>query len=140
METRNYIFTTELDTELKYSFARSSGPGGQNVNKVNTKVELRFDIHNSRILCNENKEILLNKLATQLTSDGILIVVSQATRSQLKNKENARFKFYEIINEGLKPRKQRKRIKISMAAQEKRLKDKKQTSEKKERRKSFDES
>jgi len=140
VETRNYIFTTELDKELKYSFARSSGPGGQNVNKVNTKVELRFDIQNSKVLCNENKEILLKNLGAQLTSEGILIVVSQATRSQLKNKEDARFKFYEIINDALKPKKQRKKTKISKQAQEKRLKDKKQISEKKERRKSFDES
>jgi len=134
LETRKYIFTTELNAELKFSFARSSGPGGQNVNKVNTKVELRFDVENSKVLCTENKEILLNELAAQLTSDGVLIVISQITRSQLKNKEDAVFKFYEIINKALKPKKHRKQTKVSKATKEKRLNAKKQISEKKERR------
>jgi len=78
----------DLSSEFQFLTSRSSGPGGQNVNKVNSKVELRFDIPNSSLLNDEQKEILLAKLATKITSDGILSVVSQRDRSQLANKED----------------------------------------------------
>ncbi len=135
MEDAFKIFTNELDRELGFRFSRSGGPGGQHVNKVNTKVELRFAVKASLVLTEEQKQILISNLAKQITQEGELIIISQGTRSQLKNKSEAVVKFYEIINKALKPRKKRKTKSISKAAKEKRLKDKKELSEKKERRK-----
>ena len=128
------IYTNELDNELNFSFSRSGGPGGQHVNKVNTKVELRFNIANSQSLSEEEKVILLEKLAKQTNQEGELIVIAQDTRSQLKNKSKAKEKFYDIINKALKTKKKRKPTIISKAAKEKRLKGKRELSEKKERR------
>jgi len=128
------IYTNELDNELNFSFSRSGGPGGQHVNKVNTKVELRFNIVNSQSLSEEEKIILLEKLVKQISQEGELIVIAQDTRSQLKNKAKATEKFYDIINKALKPKKKRKPTTISKAAKEKRLKGKRELSEKKERR------
>jgi ribosome-associated protein len=134
MDSFEKIFTDELESELLFSFSRSGGPGGQNVNKVNTKVELRFDIAKSLVLTDAQKEILLDRLARQISSDGSLIIISQATRSQLQNKEDAIAKFYDLLNKSLKPIKKRKPKTISKAAKENRLKEKKENSEKKERR------
>ena len=128
------IYTTELDNELNFSFSRSGGPGGQHVNKVNTKVELRFNIVNSQSLLEEEKIILLEKLVKQISQEGELIVIAQDTRSQLKNKSKAKEKFYDIINKALKPKKKRKPTTISKAAKEKLLKQKRELAEKKERR------
>jgi len=135
MDENQYIQTGVLDKELKFAFSRSSGPGGQHVNKVNTKVELRFNIDLSQVLDDEQKEILRDKLSTQISQDGDLIIISQATRSQLKNKDVAIDKFYLLINQALKPKKKRKPTKVSKAAIEKRLKEKKELAEKKSRRK-----
>ncbi|MCK5846662.1 MAG: aminoacyl-tRNA hydrolase [Bacteroidales bacterium] len=134
MENAYRFFTNELNSEFVFSFSRSSGPGGQNVNKVNTKVELRFNINNSTILSEYEKSIIISKLTKQISNDIELIVISQATRSQLSNKENAILKFYEIINTALKPQKKRKPTTVSKTAKEKRLKNKKVISEKKLRR------
>ncbi|MCF6297519.1 MAG: aminoacyl-tRNA hydrolase, partial [Flavobacteriaceae bacterium] len=73
--------------ELEFNFSRSSGPGGQHVNKVNTKVGLRFDVSGSKILNEEQKELLMEKLANKLTKEGVLVLSSQEARSQLLNKE-----------------------------------------------------
>ena len=129
------IYNNELDTELRYTFSKSSGPGGQHVNKVNTKVELRFNVTLSQILNEEQIEIINQKLANQINQEGELILISQATRSQLKNKKEAIEKFYILINEALKPKKKRKPSRITKSAKEKRLKEKKEHSEKKDRRK-----
>lgn len=134
MQEIQLIDEEKIATELKFSFSRSGGPGGQNVNKVNTKVELRFDIANSSFLSDDQKEILHAKLAKQISSEGSLIIVSQATRSQLQNKEDAIRKFYEIIHKALKPIKKRKPKTISKAAKESRLREKKENAEKKDRR------
>ena len=134
MDNPHKIYTTELDNELNFSFSRSGGPGGQHVNKVNTKVELRFGIADSLVLTEEEKAILLEKLSKQINQEGELIVIAQETRSQLKNKAKALEKFYDIINKALKPKKKRKPTKVSKAAKEKRLKGKRELSEKKERR------
>jgi len=135
MDENQYIQTGVLDKELKFAFSRSSGPGGQHVNKVNTKVELRFNIDLSQVLEDEQKEILRDKLSTQISQDGDLIIISQATRSQLKNKDVAIDKFYLLISQALKPKKKRKATKVSKSAIEKRLKEKKELAEKKSRRK-----
>ena len=134
MDKEQVKYSNQLDSELNFSFSRSSGPGGQNVNKVNTKVELRFNISSSVVLSVEEKDIIFGKLAKQINQDGILIVISHETRSQLKNKKKSIEKFYDIINKALKPKKERKSTKVSKAAKEKRLKAKQEQSEKKERR------
>lgn len=124
-----------LDHELKFNFSRSSGPGGQNVNKVSTKVELRFNIDQSTILTDNQKEIIKLKLSSKINQEGELILVSQEKRSQIQNKQLVIEKFYQLINKALKPRKRRLRTKATQASIEKRLKDKKENSEKKSRRK-----
>ncbi len=78
-----------LQPELQYQFARSGGAGGQNVNKVATKAELRFDVRNSQLLSDEERTILEEKLANKLTTDGELILTHQTERTQLANKEKA---------------------------------------------------
>ncbi|MGE4587112.1 MAG: alternative ribosome rescue aminoacyl-tRNA hydrolase ArfB [Mangrovibacterium sp.] len=124
----------DLDNEFVFQTSRSSGPGGQNVNKVNSRVELRFDISNSVLLKNEQKQLLLRKLASKVTSEGILTVVSQETRSQLGNKELAVKKFYNLLSGALKPVKKRKATRPTKASEEKRLQKKRETGEKKAQR------
>lgn len=124
-----------FDSEIVFSASRSSGPGGQNVNKVSTKVELRFNIPNSNLLSDSEKEILLEKLKNKVNKEGDLILVSQEERSQIKNKEKVLQKFYELINEALTPPKKRKPTKPSKASKKKRLEEKKIIAEKKSQRK-----
>jgi len=134
MENKHFIIYGALSGEHIFTFSRSSGPGGQNVNKVNTKVTLRFSITDSCILTDEQKSILEVKLANQMTKEGALILVSQASRSQLKNKEEAERKLYDMLNEALKQQKKRKATKPTKSSNEKRIKDKKANAEKKTRR------
>lgn len=124
-----------LDHELKFSFSRSSGPGGQHVNKVNTKVELRFSIDQSQKLNEEQKQIIRTKLSSKINQEGELILVVQEKRSQIQNKALAIEKFYTMINIALTPRKKRLRSRATRASKEKRLTLKKEQSEKKSRRK-----
>ena len=124
----------DFSNELHFSASRSSGPGGQNVNKVNTKVELRFNVASSSILSEEEKFLILEQLAKKINSEGELILVSQTERSQLKNKEKTIEKFYSLLTRALKPRKKRKPTKPSQASKEERLEEKRKLSEKKERR------
>jgi len=128
------IHTGILDKEFIFSYSRSSGPGGQHVNKVNTKVELRFHIDKSMILTDKQKNTLKEKLKSYLNQEDELIIVAQATRSQLKNKQEAIDKFYQLIHKALKPQKKRIPTSITKTAIEKRLKEKKELSEKKNRR------
>ncbi|HEX9651956.1 MAG TPA: alternative ribosome rescue aminoacyl-tRNA hydrolase ArfB [Cyclobacteriaceae bacterium] len=120
-----------LQKELTFTSARSSGPGGQNVNKVNTKVTLRFSIQNSEILSEEERGILLRKLANKITKDGSLILSCQEKRSQVQNKELVIQKFLDLIDKTLKKPKARKSTKPSKTSREKRLQKKKEISEKK---------
>lgn len=124
----------DLSSEFQFLTSRSSGPGGQNVNKVNSKVELRFDIQNSILLSDEQKEILLVKLSTKISSEGILSIVSQRDRSQLANKEDATGKFYTLIARALKPVKRRKSTRPTKGSVEKRLTGKRIKSEIKQNR------
>jgi len=128
----------DLSSEFQFLTSRSSGPGGQNVNKVNSKVELRFDIHNSSLLTDDQKEILLVKLATKITSEGILSVISQRDRSQLANKEDAIEKLYLLISKALKPVIRRKKTKPTKTSVEKRLIGKRIKSEIKQNRQKLD--
>ncbi|WP_321288964.1 alternative ribosome rescue aminoacyl-tRNA hydrolase ArfB [uncultured Sunxiuqinia sp.] len=124
-------YIPDLSSELSFRTSRSSGPGGQHVNKVDTRIELRFNISNSQLLRESQKEILLKKLSKKLTNDGDLIIVSQQDRSQLRNKEIATEKFYSTIQKALRPVKKRKATKPTRSSIEKRINKKKQTGEKK---------
>jgi len=115
----------KLKSELKFRTSRSSGPGGQSVNKLSTKVELLFDVWNSKVLSEEQKETLSEKLKNRINSDGILQLSSEETRSQLKNKEFVIERFFQLLNKALKPEKKRIPVKPSKASKEKRLKSKK---------------
>ena len=125
----------KLITELQYKAVRSSGAGGQNVNKVSSKVVLSFDIKNSKVLSDEEKMILEMNLASRLTNDQILILNCDEDRSQLKNKEIVTKRFLAIIEQGLHIPKIRKATKIPKSVIRKRIKDKKTLSETKKNRK-----
>jgi ribosome-associated protein len=125
----------KLTTELKFRTSRSSGPGGQSVNKVNTKVELLFNVWDSDVLSIIQKEIISKKLNNRINTDGILLMSSDETRSQLKNKELVVNRFLKLIFDALKPIKKRKATKRSKSSVEKRLRNKKYQSDKKKNRK-----
>lgn len=126
----------KIISELNFKAVRSSGSGGQNVNKVASKVVLTFDVDNSEALSNEEKQIIKSKLASRLTVDSVLILNCDEDRSQLKNKEIVIKRFLEIIKKGLIIPKIRKATKIPKSVIRKRIKDKKNVSEiKKTRRK-----
>lgn len=117
--------------ELQYKAVRSSGPGGQNVNKVSSKVELSFDVGKSCCFSDVEKELLLQKLATRLTKSGVLVLKSDEDRSQLKNKEIVTRRFFELIEKALHVPKIRKATKIPRSAVEKRIREKRVASERK---------
>ena len=123
-------------SELKYKAVRSSGAGGQNVNKVSSKVVLSFDLPSSQGFSEEEKLLLETNLQNRLTSDLVLILNCDEDRSQLKNKEIVTKRFLDIIKKGLHVPKERKPTKIPKSVIRKRIKDKKNVSEvKKNRRK-----
>jgi ribosome-associated protein len=126
----------KIISELQYKAVRSSGAGGQNVNKVSSKVVLSFDLKNSQALSDEEKMRLETKLSSRLTSDLVLILNCDEDRSQLKNKAIVTKRFLDIINAGLVIPKIRKATKIPKSVIRKRIKDKKNLAEiKKSRRK-----
>ena len=126
----------KIISELSFKAVRSSGAGGQNVNKVSSKVVLTFDLKNSKALTEEEKLLLETKLSSRLTTDLVLILNCDEDRSQLKNKEIVIKRFLEIIRNGLIVPKERKATKIPKSVIRKRIKDKKNISEvKKNRRK-----
>lgn len=125
----------KISSELTFKAIRSSGAGGQNVNKVSSKVVLTFDVANSFALSDEEKELALKKLKSKLTLDGILILNCDEDRSQLKNKTIVTKRFLEIIEKSLLVPKLRKATKIPRSVVEKRLKDKSTTAEIKQNRK-----
>lgn len=120
--------------ELQFQTSRSSGPGGQNVNKVESRVELRFRIADSQLLTDEQKQTLLQKLASKLTTEGELLVVAQEDRSQLRNKETALRKFHELLSKALHRPKARRATKPSKGAVRQRLESKKKHGDKKANR------
>ncbi|MDD2550952.1 MAG: alternative ribosome rescue aminoacyl-tRNA hydrolase ArfB [Bacteroidales bacterium] len=105
------------------------------MNKVNTKVELRFSITESQLLTDNEKELLLKKLKNRITTEGELIIVSQTERSQLGNRRRCVEKFYALLKESLTPPKKRKPTKPTRASKERRLEKKRYKAIKKELRK-----
>lgn len=128
----------KIISELSFKAVRSSGAGGQNVNKVSSKVVLTFDLNNSQSLSGEEKERSQKKLKSKLTLDGILILNCDEDRSQLKNKEIVIKRFLELIEKSLVIPKERKATKIPKSVIKKRLKDKSTNSEIKQNRKKPD--
>jgi ribosome-associated protein len=132
------ISSKDFRQELVFQSARSSGPGGQNVNKVNSKVELRFDVVNSTLLSAEEKEVILRKLGSRLTLEHVLILTEQSDRSQLKNREKVTAKFYALLEKAFAPAKKRIKTGPTKASIEKRLETKRLQSGIKAGRKSLD--
>ena len=124
-----------IASEFSFKAVRSSGAGGQNVNKVSSKVVLSFDLLNSKGLTDDEKTLLRIKIATKLTQDGILILTSEEDRSQLKNKEKVIKKCFKLLENALIIPKERKETKIPRAVKEKRLNAKKVMSVLKQNRK-----
>ena len=114
----------KIKSELSYKAVRSSGAGGQNVNKVSSKVILTFDILQSNGLSNSEKELLKSKLKPRLTSEYILMLNGEEDRSQIKNKALVTKRFFEILKIALTIPKQRKATKIPRSVIEKRIKAK----------------
>lgn len=126
-----------LNRELSFTASRSEGPGGQNVNKVNSKITLRFDIAHSQVITDDERKVLLEKLSSFLTKEGILILSSQEKRSQLQNKEEVMKKLDTLLAKAFEVKKRRKPTKPSKSAKDKRLKKKKLASEKKKWRRNI---
>ena len=118
--------------ELTFSASRSGGPGGQNVNKVNSKVTLKWEVLQSQVLTPEQKTTLTIKLATRLTNEGALILTASEERSQRQNKEAVLAKLDALLKDAFKVEKRRTPTKPGKAAKQRRLKEKKIRAEKKQ--------
>ena len=124
----------KITSELSYKAVRSSGAGGQNVNKVSSKVVLSFDLAHSQALTDEEKLLVETKLSSRLTTDAVLILNCDEDRSQFRNKEIVTKRFLELIKNALLVPKERKPTKIPKSVIRKRIKDKKNVSEVKKNR------
>jgi ribosome-associated protein len=133
-----YFTPPFLLKEFMFKTSRSGGKGGQNVNKVSTKVQVEFDVQQSQLLTQEEKDIILEKLAGKLTQEGVLQIVAQAERAQLANKTIAIKKMYQALNKCFVVAKKRKPTKVSKAAIEKRLQSKKKRADVKAMRKAVE--
>jgi ribosome-associated protein len=121
----------EFSGEFIFIASRSSGPGGQHVNKTSSRIELRFNIYTSRLLVEEEKQLLLEKLGHRISKEGILRIVSQKERSQRMNKQQCIRKFYLLLEQTLKKETPRKKSRPSKSSIEKIKEEKKRKAEKK---------
>ncbi len=122
----------DICDEVDFTTARSSGPGGQNVNKVNSKVILKWNVAKSTLINVDQKELILSKLKRQLTKAGELVINAQASRSQHENKQAVVVKFNDLLRKIFTPRKKRTPTKPTKSSVRKRVKGKKILSEKKQ--------
>lgn len=128
--------TLELPaSELRFRTSRSSGPGGQNVNKLETRVELLFDVARSSLFSDDQKERILRGLASRIDGEGVLHVSSQRSRSQWENKQGTIEKLISLLREALKVRKRRVKTAPTRSSNETRVQRKKKHSQKKKLRK-----
>jgi ribosome-associated protein len=127
-----------FENEFVFSTSRSSGPGGQNINKVNTKVELRFSISNTRLLSEEEKDLIRRRLPKKINSEGELLLVTQSERTQLMNKKKVTEKFYSVILKALTVLPKRKVTRPTIASVRKRIEDKRSQGNKKNLRRQSD--
>jgi ribosome-associated protein len=125
------------DKELEFSFIRADGPGGQNVNKVATAVQLRFDVLNSESLPEEVKARLVKLAGKRMTQDGVLVLEARRFRTQEKNREDALARLRLLVQKALEKPKTRRRTKPSVASIEKRLDTKKKRGEIKRNRQKY---
>ena len=128
------IENRDIEKELQFQASRSGGPGGQNVNKVASKIELRFHVESSEQLTDDEKALILAKLANRITNDGFLQLTCQTERSQLQNKELCIARFYELLRQALTLQKKRKATKPTHTSVKQRLESKKRQAQKKANR------
>ena len=126
---------SQLINEFKFSASRRGGPGGQNVNKVNTKVELRFSLTQSNVLSEQEKRIIKFKLARRINSEEEIVLVSSVERSQWRNRETVIEKFFILVEAALTPIKKRVKTSPTKASKRRRIEGKKLLSQKKQMRK-----
>jgi ribosome-associated protein len=122
------------DEEVTFATSRSGGPGGQNVNKLETRVTLRFDLAGSSVLAGEQKARLRERLATRITRDGVLQISSQRHRTQGANREAAVERFAELLRENLREEPPRRKTRPTRAAKARRLDEKRRQSRRKRER------
>jgi ribosome-associated protein len=120
--------------ELRFRFSRSSGPGGQHVQKSSTRVELLFDVATSPSLTDTQRKRVLKRLSGYVDSSGTLHLVSQSERSQWRNREEVVVRFETLMRKALKRRRRRKPTRPTAASRERRLREKRRRSETKQRR------
>ncbi len=131
MNAPRTLTSSLLANELEFTTSRSDGPGGQNVNKVNSKVTLRFNVLASQVLTVEEKNTIAGKLGSRLSKDGYLILSASESRSQLQNKNDVILNLENVLAKAMEKKKTRKKTKPSKGAVQERIKRKKQVSEKK---------
>lgn len=122
-------------SELRFRFARSGGHGGQNVNKVETQVELLFDVRGSKSLTREQKHILMDRHNSRIDNNGTLHITAQTSRYQWRNRQEAVEKFITLLQKALTPKKRRIATKATSTSKQKRLESKKKRGQTKKLRK-----